>query len=136
MAIIFGNGPVGIPVPTYNTFTKSVLYGGKFQDSLGNPLANGYLTFTLNHDENVSLLGSASGSQVVSGIVTTLYLDGTGSLLANTGIWTNDLLYPQGSYYIVRAYNSSGLAVWNSPQIWVLHYAPAIDIGSIICQTP
>jgi hypothetical protein len=117
-------------------FSKAVLTGGKFQDNAGNPLSLGYITFTLNHDENVSLLGAPSGSQVASGITTTFYLNVNGSLISNSGIWTNDVLQPPGSYYVVRAYNSSGLEVWTSPQIFTLIYTPTIDVGSLQPSLP
>lgn len=117
-------------------YSKAILTGGNFQDNTGNPLSCGYLVFTLAHDENVSLLGSSTGSQVVSGIQTTFYLDMNGSVVSNSGIWTNDNLTPAGSYYIVKAYNSSGLEVWVSPQIWTLTYSPTINIGTIQPVTP
>lgn len=113
------------------SYPKAVLTGGSFQDNAGNPLSLGYLTFTLNHDESMTLLGAVSGSQVVCGVVTKFYLDNNGSLVANTGIWTNDFLYPVGSYYTVRAYNSSGLEVWNAPQIFTFVYTPTINMGAI-----
>lgn len=115
---------------------KAILIGGKFQDNAGNPLSFGWITLTLGHDENASFLGANSGSQVISGVTTKITLDINGNLTANTGIWTNDLLLPSGSYYTVRAYNSSGLQVWLSPQIWTLTYSATIDVGSIIPTTP
>ena len=115
---------------------KAVLTGGNFQDSAGNPLSLGYLVFTLNHDENIGTLGAPSGSQVASGISVRFYLDANGSVTSNSGIWTNDLLLPVGSYYTVRAFNNSGLEVWSSPQIFTLVYTPTIDLGSLVPSLP
>ncbi len=117
-------------------FSKAILTGGKFQDNAGNPLSSGYLIFTLNHDSNVSTLGGPSGVQVISGVSTKFYLNANGSLVSNSGVWTNDILLPTGSYYTVRAFNSSGIEVWSSPQIYTLVYAATIDVGSLIPNTP
>ena len=115
-----------------DSLQKAVLVGGRFQDNAGNPLSLGYLVFVLNNDSNATLLGAPTGIQIVSGVSTTFGLDMNGSMLKNTGIWTNDVLLPTGSYYIVRAYNSSGLEVWSEPQTITLSYSPIIDIGTII----
>jgi hypothetical protein len=117
-------------------FTKAILNGGNFQDSAGNPLSSGYLVFTLNHDSNVSVLGAPHGSQVISGVSIKFYLDVNGSLAANKGLWTNDLLTPTGSYYTVRAFDRTGIEVWASPQIFTFVYSTTLDLGSIQPTTP
>ncbi len=117
-------------------FNKANVTGGGFQDNQGNRLAGGYLTLTLSHDSNVYLLGSFTGSQVVAGQVTKLYLNNLGDLFPNQFVWTNDQLTPAGSFYTVRAYNSSGLQVWQAPQTWMLTYAPTIDVGYLSPNVP
>jgi hypothetical protein len=116
--------------------SKAILTGGKFQDSAGNPLSLGYLLFTLNHDGDATLLGAPTGSQVIAGVRVKFPLDMNGSVTSNSGIWTNDVLQPTGSFYTVTAFNSSGLEVWASPQIFMFTYAPNIDLGTQIPILP
>ena len=120
-----------------STYSKSILTGGGFQDNQGNPLSSGWLTFQLSHDGNVSTLGGPNGIQIAAGVITTFYLDVNGNLSSNTGLWTNDLLTPAGSYYTVRAYNSQGLEVWTSPQVFYIQpHAPSINLGTLTPNTP
>ena len=123
-------------MPT-SAFNKSILIGGGFQDNLGNPLSGGYLTFQLSHDGNATVLGAPNGVQVTAGVVTTIYLDQIGNLVKNTGIWSNDLLTPSGSYYLVKAYNAQGLLQWASPQqLYIQPYSSSINIGTLTPTTP
>jgi hypothetical protein len=117
-------------------YQKTALTGGRFQDSQGNPLSLGYLVFKLSHDSNVAVFGSPTGEQVVAGRNTKMYLNMNGSLNSGYSIWANNILAPSGSFYGVRAFNSSGLEVWSSPQIFQLTYAPTLDIGSVQPVTP
>lgn len=118
-------------------FNKAQIIGGNFQDPSGGPLSSGWLTFQLSHDANLSLLGSPTGSQVTAGTIVTAYLDINGNLRSGFYLWTNDLLTPSGSYYTVKAYNSQGLLVWNSPQTFYIQpYATSISIGTLTPTTP
>lgn len=119
-----------------NIYKKANLTGGSFQDNQGNVLSLGTLTWKLSHDSNVSTLGGPNGLQVVAGIITTTPLDMNGNLLANQFIWTNDVLTPSGSYYLVRAYNVSGIEVWSAPQIFTLTYAATINVGTLQPSLP
>ncbi len=114
-----------------SSYNKAKLIGGAFQDSSGTPLSNGKVVWTLSHDSNVATLGGPTGSQIVAGIDTTAYLDMNGNVSGSFYLWTNDILTPTGSYYTVRAYNSSGLEIWSVPQIFTLKYAATIDIGTL-----
>ena len=120
-----------------NAYSKSNITGGGFQNNQGVPLSGGYLTFQLSHDSNVSTLGGPTGIQVVAGQTTHMLLDSNGNLCPNQYLWTNDNLSPSGSYYKVIAYDSSGIRVWNTPQIMYIEpYATQINIGTLIPNTP
>jgi len=119
-----------------NSYQKARLINGAFQDSSGNPLSLGKLVWTLSHDSNVATLGGPTGSQVASGINSTAYLDMNGNIAGTFYLWTNDVLTPAGSYYTVRAYNSSGLEIWATPQTFTLVYATTIDVGTLQPQIP
>jgi len=117
-------------------FQPSVLTGGAFQDSLGNPVSLGYLLFTLSSESTASVLGSPTGQQIASGTTVKMSLDTNGNIW-NSGsvqqkIWSNLVLNPSGTFYLVRLFNSSGLEVWKTPQTWTLPYQTTLDIGSII----
>ena len=116
--------------------SKSVLTGGAFQDSGGNRVSSGYLVWTLSHDEAVQTLGAPTGVQVASGISVTTPLDNLGNVLSGFSLWANDLLSPANSFYLVRLYDQFGLPVWASPQVFVLQYAPTIDVGSLTVLVP
>lgn len=119
-----------IPQPVFAPIT---LFGGGFQDPSGKPLANGWLDWKLNHDSNISTLGGPTGTQVVAGITTRIYLDGNGNAISSP-VWPNDQLTPSGSYYTVRAYDNTGIEVWAVPQQFVLQgYLPNqhVNIGTL-----
>lgn len=83
--------------------------GGGFQDSEGNPLANGYLIFRLTAD------GQAFGvGQICSGANVTVPLDSTGNATGSVGIWPNDVLLPSDTKYNITAYSAAGQPVWQS----------------------
>ncbi len=116
-------------------FQKSILTGGAFQSLNGTALSLGYLVFTLSHDSNISVLGSPTGQQVVSGSSVKIFLDMNGNV-QNQSIWANSVLTPAGSFYLVRLFNSNGLAVWATPQNWTLPYQATINLGSISPSLP
>jgi hypothetical protein len=91
--------------------SKTMLTGGSFQDSLGNPLANGTLKFHLSQDCLVSGVGT-----VCSGIDVIIQLDSTGNVASsastpsapNQYIWSNLVMTPQNNYYRVTGYTAQG----------------------------
>ncbi len=86
---------------------RQVINGG-WQDSLGNPLALGYLTFRLVTD-------GSSGVQVAAGRLVTVPLDANGDIAGTVALWTNASLSPTGTTYDVRAYTATGQQVWRNP---------------------
>lgn len=120
-------------MPAYN---KTALGGGAFQDNQGNPLSNGFITLTLSHDACLPP-DATNPSQIPAGITTKMALDANGNLVPQPRIWTNDILIPLGSYYVVMAYNYKGLAVWAAPQKWSINASGGVvDVGSIVPLTP
>jgi hypothetical protein len=113
-----------------NVYKKALLTGGQFQDASGNALSLGYLVFKLSSDSNVAVLGGPTGLQIVSGSTVKIFLDTNGNIQSGQSIWTNDILSPSGSFYQVRAFNSSGLEVWTAPQYFTLLYQPSINLGT------
>ena len=87
---------------------KIQLTGGLFQDSEGNVLANGYLTFELSQD------GQVNSSQICAGIKVNINLNSSGSVSITPPqyIWGNDALTPVNSYYKVTGYNANGQTAW------------------------
>src|SRR5208282_746165 len=88
----------------------TLIYGGNFQDALGNPLANGYLTFRLNTDA----MNSSSAVQVCASRVVNVTLGPDGNVYGAYPIWSNSTLTPSGTVYAVRAYSASGQLVWDN----------------------
>jgi hypothetical protein len=101
--------------------TKTQLLGGAFQDSEGNVLELGYLTFRLNQDSEVA------GLQICSGIEITIQLDTAGNVASSSStppaidqyIWATDVLNPVNAYYTVTGYTAEGQPAWgpNNQQI-------------------
>src|SRR5216684_1509453 len=86
---------------------KRQIINGAWQDSLGNPLALGYLTFRLNTD-------GQSGVQVVAGRLVTVPLDASGNISGTILLWTNASLLPTGTTYSIIAYTAAGQPVWRN----------------------
>ncbi len=86
---------------------KRQVINGAWQDSLGNPLHSGYLTFKLQTD-------GSSGVQVAAGRLVTVPLDASGNIAGTVLLWTNDTLSPAGTYDL-RAYTAAGQEVWRNP---------------------
>ncbi len=110
-----------------------LLTGGAYQDFGANPLANGYLTMALSHDEQ-----EPSGpSQVVGGLVLKVPLDGNGNVSGTVNIWPNDVLSPACSYYVVNAYKSDGTQAWKAPQFYTIASSPnPLNLGNIVPNNP
>lgn len=96
--------------------TPNQIYGGSFQDILGDPVVLGHMVLTLTLDESVN-----TSSEVCSGISVSIPLDANGSVLASPAqnVWPNDLLLPANSFYRVTVYSSKGQRMWgpNAQQI-------------------
>lgn len=111
--------------------TKTQLINGNFQSNQGSPLSNGYLLLSLSQDGNVN---TSPYYQVLGGVMTKIPLDSNGNVAGIVYVWTNDLITPSGTYYIVRAYNNQGLSVWDYPQYWTFTSGSPIDLGSLSVQ--
>jgi len=108
---------------------------GGFTDFEGNPLALGYLLLALSHDENYSV----GPNQVVGGLELRVTLDVNGNIPTSpaTKVYSNDVLTPGGSFYIVRAFKADGTEAWQSPQFWALTATPdPLDVGTIVPTNP
>lgn len=97
------------------TATKTQLIGGEFQDGEGNILANGYLDFELNQDENVAGVGN-----IASGITLRFQLDSDGNVASSTStppatnqfVWANDVMLPVNSFYQITGFTAAGQPAW------------------------
>lgn len=89
--------------------TVNSLTGGTFSDASGNPLANGYLIFTLNQDVLVN-----TTTQLCSGRSITVPLDANGNVVSSPTqtLWPNDVMTPNNTFYYVSGYNSGGDLQW------------------------
>jgi hypothetical protein len=110
--------------------SEVMLTGGHFQDSQGNVLAGGYLTFVLSQDSSVN------DSQIAAGVEITVYLDAFGDVIVSPGqfLWGNDVLQPPNSYYRVTGYTSEGQTAYgpNSQQVVG---TGTFDLGSWVPNT-
>ena len=105
------------------------LTGGKFQISLGAPLANGRLSLRLSHDAR----DPAANTQIASGAEISIPLDAMGNVYGLPMIWANDTLVPSGSFYKVLAFDSNGGRVWARAQILTVFSLPnPFDIGNLV----
>jgi hypothetical protein len=106
--------------------------GGSFQDSEGNLLSGGYLTFELNQEGVVN-----TSTVVCAGRVITVPLDSFGNVFytsipphtGNTFMWANDEL-PAGSFYMVSAFTASGIRVWGPNPQRILSTPAPFDLGA------
>ncbi len=87
------------------TSKQTVVLG--FQDSLGNPLTGGTVTFDLNVDISTA---TALGPQINARQTASAICDSNGVITVK--LWPNDVLVPSGSVYFVQAYTSLGQPVW------------------------
>lgn len=105
---------------------KNQIIGGPFQDAAGNPLANGYLLFKLQHDASLS---GANTGQVLGGLPVRVPLDANGFIQGTVSgapikLWPNDILQPPNGTYIVYAYDSTNRRVFDNPQIQQILSSP------------
>lgn len=113
--------------------TKVQLIGGVFQDSEGNPLANGYLLMDLSQDGFISGVG-----QICSGIELKIQLDANGSVVTNPvqSVWGNDQMAPVNSYYRVTGYTAQGQRAWGPNNQQVLGSGGTFDTGTWVPNVP
>lgn len=114
-----------MPAPTH--FRRVI--GGDFQDSLGNPLSLGYVTFQLNTD---AVTGTQK--QLDAGRVVTVPLDNTGNADGSESIWCNDFMLPVTTVYRIKAYSEKGQLSWQSENA-ILSGGATFDLGSLIPLT-
>ena len=114
------------------------LIGGNFQDSEGNPLANGYLELKLNQDALVTGVGN-----ICSGITITILLDVNGTVISSPAqyVWANDQMLPVNSYYRVTGFTAAGQMAWGPNNQQILGSGGTFDVGTwvpnqIISWTP
>lgn len=119
--------------------SKVQLIGGKFQDSEGNLLVNGYLEFLLNQDSTVTGQGN-----VCAGIKIRIELDSAGNAASssstppasNQSIWANfdgsnnPILLPTNSYYRVTGFRANGQPAWGPNNQQVLGDGGTFDLGT------
>jgi|ERR1019366_4275703 hypothetical protein len=107
--------------------------GGNFQDSLGNPLANGTLQIKLSCDAV-----SNDGAQLCAGIIVVWPLDSNGNVTAGLMLRPTSLLRAanvsvpgQGFsvYYIMTAYSAAGQLCWQSR---VSMPATALNLSTLV----
>lgn len=113
-----------MPTPITNQ-----IINGNFQDTLGNPLANGYLLFQLNQDS----VDEASGhTQICAGRTIKVPLNSTGNVPSSPVylLWINAALELAESFYMVSAYTAGGKLVWG-PYPQVIPASPfPFDLGT------
>lgn len=106
--------------------TKNQITGGGFQDALGNVLAGGYLMFELSQDAQVN-----GTTQIAAGYTVRINLDSSGNVATSStqSIWPNDVLSPNGTFYLVSAYSAIGQLVWGPNAQQVLSSPSPFNIG-------
>lgn len=106
----------------------NTITGGGFTDWEGNPLANGWLTFTLSSDARTSLSGLVCG-----GLTFRVRLDPSGNIAGVVSIWPNDQLTPTTTFYRVNAFTSNGAVAWqNTHNFTILSSPNPFVIGTLV----
>ena len=103
---------------------KVNLVNGYFQDSEGNVLANGYLTFELSQNTSVN------DSIICAGAVVQIALDGSGNIAAGSYLWGNDQMLPINSFYRVTGYSSEGQIVFGPNNQQITGNGGTFDVGT------
>lgn len=102
--------------------TVNKIEGGGFVDSVGNPLAHGYLVFELSKAATVN-----NTTQICDGYSITIPLDANGVAITSPSyyLWPNDALTPSNTFYLVSAYTAKGQLVWGpNPQLITTNPSP------------
>lgn len=111
----------------------NTISGGAFRDLEGSPLANGYLTLELSHDEQ----DTNTPAQVTAGLRKRVPLDNNGNVAGTVSVEVNSTLLPANSYYIVNAYRHDGTKAWKSAQNVQVPASPTpYNIGNWIPTNP
>lgn len=106
------------------------LTGGGFQDSAGNKIALGSITFQLSTPALVTGTG-----QVVQDVPISYALDANGNIASGSTLWGNDQLTPAGTSYTVNILNANGALV-RGPEVWVIAGTSPISLTSIVPASP
>jgi hypothetical protein len=88
-----------------------LLFGGGFQDALGEVIAKGTLRLKLSQDEVLS----NNAGQLCGGAEVRIPLDANGNVdtaQANVSVWPTDQMMPAGAFYTVWAYAADGQLAW------------------------
>jgi hypothetical protein len=106
--------------------TTVQLTGGNFQDTQGNLLVNGYLTFVLSQDAQAN-----TTTNICAGREIKILLNSSGSISTSPAqyMWPNDVLTPANTFYVVRGYTSAGQLVWGPNSQQVLSTPSPFDVG-------
>lgn len=107
--------------------TTVQITGGSFQDSQGNLLVNGYLTFVLSQDAQAN-----STTNICAGREIKVLLNTSGSVATSPSqsVWPNDALTPANTFYTVRGYTAAGQLVWGPNSQQVLSTPSPFDVGA------
>lgn len=73
-----------------------------FTDSMGSPLSGGYVLIEISTDVQ------SPDSSMCRGMVTRVALDDSGVMISVPQVWSNMLLLPAGSFYLLSAYTADG----------------------------
>ena len=92
------------------------LTGGGFQDSAGNPIANGRLFLRLS----APAMDSTGTIQICNDYECSYALDDTGNLVTGAEAWPNDQLTPSTTYYMARVESSAGELAWGPNAVYIL----------------
>jgi hypothetical protein len=129
---------------------RNQLIGGGFRDVFQNRLVNGFLVLTLiegtfsytnptTHPTDGYLFENAGSTpstfplaDICGGISIKVPLDQNGNVSTATQIliYTNDTLFPFGSYYMVACYSSRGELVWGPNAQTILSSPVPFDCGA------
>jgi hypothetical protein len=106
--------------------TTNQITGGAFQDTLGNLLANGYITLLLSDTAVVN-----TNTRICEGYEITIPLDSNGDIVTSPeySVWPNDVLTPSTTFYTVSAYTENGELVWGPNYVQVLSSPSPFDVG-------
>ena len=117
-----------LPPATPPPPTKVRLINGNFQDSLGNPVSNGYLLMSPSADAAIS----GVTTQICSGIPIKINLDNTANVAANQSVWGTDNMTPSNLTYEVMLFRSDGTPAWNKPQFQTITGTPTFNTSTWI----
>lgn len=109
------------------------LIAGGFQDSTGTILQYGRLTFQLSQNCTDKATGLI---QICAGETTSVALDNNGNVIGAQPLWSNDLLSPSNTYYLVTFFTQKGQRVWGPNALQLTNTGGYIYLNNIIPQNP